>query len=142
MFFRKKEEELSDQFAVYRKRGAPRWGSPQYKVNAGIAIDGFDGEGQVGNVSITGCSMMSVTYIAIMPDHVYQAKIIPDAGENMEPFSLKVKVNWTKSSETLFQAGFSLESGQDNTHLKRYVDQLQARGIQPDYGCKDSNRGE
>ena len=134
MLFGKKKEELSDQFAVYQKRGAPRWGSPQFKVNAGIAIEGFEGEGQVGNLSITGCNMMSVTYIAIAPDQVFQAKIIPDTGEKMEPFSLKLKVTWTKSSETLFQAGFSLESGESDAALKKYIDLLQARGIKPDYG--------
>ena len=131
---KKKKEELSDQFAVYHERKAPRWGSPQYAVNAGIAIEGFEGEGQVGNISITGCSMKSVTYVAITPNVVYQAKIIPDADEKMEAFNLKLKLNWTKSSETLFLAGFSLESGQNNAQLNRYIELLQARGVQPDYG--------
>ena len=134
MFFRKKEEELSDQFAAYQERGAPRWGAPEYTLDAGMVIEGFEGEGQVGNISTIGCSLKSVTYIAITPDQIYQVKILPDAGEKMEPFGLKLKVNWTKSSETLFQAGFSLERGQEDANLKRYTDLLKARGVQPDYG--------
>jgi hypothetical protein len=63
-----------------------------------------------------------------------QAKIIPGPEDALKPFSLKLKLNWTKSSETLFEAGFSLEDGQDASQLKRYVDLLHARGISPDYG--------
>ena len=133
MFFRKKEE-LSDQLAVYQERKNPRWGDPHYTINAGITIEGFDGEGQVGNICITGCNIKSATYIAIKPDEVYQAKIIPSEDEKIEPFSLKIKVNWTKSSEMLFQAGFSLENSQDDTQMKRYIELLKARGVQPDYG--------
>ena len=134
MFFKKKNEGLSDQFAVYHERGAPRWGSPKYKLDAGISIEGFEGEGLLGNISITGCCMESVTYVAITPDQVYQVKIIPSSGDDIESFGLKLKVNWTKSSETLFQAGFSLDDGQNDNRLKQYVELLKARGVQPDYG--------
>ena len=134
MLFLKKKEELSDQFAVYKERKAARWGTPQYAIHAGITIEGFEGEGQLGNISAIGCSIKSVTYIDIAPDKVYHAKIIPDAGDKVEPFSLKLRANWAKSSEMLFQAGFSLESGQDNAQIKRYIELLKAQGIQPDYG--------
>jgi len=58
----------------------------------------------------------------------------------MDPFSLTFKLNWTKSSETLFQAGFSLEDRQDNAQLSKYVRLLETRGIKPDYGNMNSNR--
>ena len=134
MFFKKKEEELSDQLAVYQEREAPRWGVPKSKLKAGVSIEGFEGEGLLGNVSILGCSMESVTYAALTPTETYQVTIIPAADENMQPFSLKLRLNWIKSSETLFQAGFSLDDGQINTQLKRYTELLKARGLPPDYG--------
>ena len=140
MFFKKNKEELSDQFAVYQERGAPRWGTPKQALHAGISIEGFEGEGQVGNISVTGCCMHSVNFVSITPDQVYKTKIIPAADENMEPFDLNLKLNWTKSSETLFQAGFSLEERQGNSQLNRYVELLKARGIQPDYGNIDDSR--
>ena len=140
MLFKKKKEELSDQFAVYQERGAPRWGTPKQAIHAGISIEGFEGEGQVGNISVTGCSLQSVNYVSITPDKIYKARIIPEADDNMEPFDLILKLNWTKSSETLFQAGFSLENSQGNSQLNRYVELLKARGIQPDYGNIDESR--
>ena len=130
MFFsKKKEEELSDQQAVYQRREAPR-----FVLDAGISIDGFEGEGQLGNISISGCCMGSATYAAILPDEVYKAKIIPAPDENMGSFIVKLRASWTKSSEMLFQAGFSLEQGQSNAELKRYAALLKTRGVQPDYG--------
>jgi len=134
MFFKKKNEELSDQLAVFQKREAPRWGAPQYELDAGISIEGFDGEGQLGNVSISGCSMKSVTYVNIVPNEIYHVKIIPGKEDKMRPFSLKLKLSWTKSSETVFLAGFSLEDGDSNAELESYVRILSARGILPDYG--------
>ena len=135
---KKKNEELSDQLATYQKRGAPRWGTPQYDLGTGISIAGFEGEGQVGNVSISGCSMKSITYVTITPGEIYQAKIIPGAEDNMAPFSLRLKLSWTKSSEMLFLAGFALEG--DSPQLKNYVDLLRARGLSPDYGNMGSGR--
>ena len=140
MFFKKKKEELSDQTAIYHERGAPRWGAPYNDLDAGITIDGFEGEGQIGNVSISGCSMKSVTYINITPNEVYKATIIPGKDDNMSPFSLKLKLTWTKSSETLFLAGFSLEGNDGSSQLKGYVELLRSRGISPDYGNMSHSR--
>ena len=108
MFFKKKEK-LSDQQALYQKRKVPR-----YSLKAGITIDGFEGEGMLENICVTGCCMESSTYVSLMPDEVYQVTIKPVQGEDFKPFSHKLKVSWTKSSETLFQAGFSLDNGQRN----------------------------
>jgi hypothetical protein len=135
MVFTKKKEELSDQLAVYQERKDPR-----FWLNAGIAIEGFEGEGQLGNVSVSGCYLASVTYVAFMPDEVYQAKIIPGPEDAIKPFSLKLKLNWTKSSETLFEAGLSIEDGESNSQLKRYVELLRVRGVAPDYGNMDPQR--
>ena len=129
MFFNKQKEKLSDQFAVYREREAPR-----YAAKAGISIEGFEGEGKLDNISVSGCHLQSVTYVDLSPDQLYQARIIPDAGENDNPFTVKLKLNWTKSSEALFQAGFTVESGQNNTQLNHFIERLQSMGIQPDYG--------
>ena len=134
MFFKKKKEELSDQLATYQERGTPRWGASQIGLSAGVTIDGFDGEGQLGNISASGCCMKSVTYINIKPDEVYKVKILPGKEDKMEPFVLKMKLSWTKSSEAVFLAGFSLESDENSNQLKRYVDVLRARGLEPDYG--------
>ena len=142
MFFKKRKEELSDQLATYQERGAPRWGAPQQDLDAGITIAGFDGEGQIGNVSISGCCMKSVTFVAITPGEIYQAKIIPGKEDNMEPFKLKLKLSWTKSSETIFLAGFALEGsgGEGSSQLKRYVELLRSRGLSPDYGNMSPSR--
>lgn len=134
MFFKQKKEELSDQLATYQKRGAPRWGLPKFDIDAGIRIAGFEGEGQLGNVSITGCSMKSVTYVSIMPSEVYNVTIIPGKEDKIKPFNLKLRLSWTKSSETAFYAGFSLEGKEGKSYLKQYVDILRSRGIEPDYG--------
>jgi len=135
MFFKKKEKsELTDQFALYQERKSPRHGSPQYDIDTGITVTGFEGEGQLGNVSVSGCSMKSVTYIAIKPDEVYQLNIIPGKEYDMKPFSLRLKLSWTKSSENIFLAGFSLKEGEKNSSLEQYVNILRSRGIEPDYG--------
>ena len=135
MFNNKKKDEPSDQRTIYKEREAPR-----FDLRAGISIQGFEGEGQLGNVSVTGCYLTSLTYVGIKPDEVYDVRIIPDPGEKIEPFNLKLKVTWTKSSENLFQAGFSLDKGQNNTHLKRYVGQLELHGVKPDYGNMSPER--
>ena len=127
--FKKKEEGLSDQLAVYHEREKPR-----FAIKAGISIDGFEGEGKIDNISVSGCRMESVTYAALAHDQVYQARIIPDDGEKLDPFNIKLKLNWTKSSEALFQAGFTVESGQSNAQLNQCVEKLQAGGAKPDYG--------
>jgi hypothetical protein len=131
MFFqkKKKEEDLGDQFAVFQERKAPRFAS-----NAGISIEGFEGEGLLKNVSVSGCCLESVTYAAITPNQTYRVKIIPGADEKMEPFNIKLVANWIKSSETLFEAGFSLEESERNPLPKRYVELLQMRGVKPEYG--------
>jgi len=134
MFFKKKKEELTDQLATYQKRGSPRWGTPVFDLDAGISIAGFEGEGLLGNVSITGCSMKSVTYVSIVPSQVYNVTIIPGKEDNMNPFKLKLRLTWTKSSETSFLAGFSLEGNEGSGQLKQYVELLRSRGFEPDYG--------
>ena len=136
MFFeKKKKQELGDQQgASFQERKAPRWGKPQFNLLAGISINGYDGEGQLGNISISGCSLLSVTYVNIKPDEVYQVKITPPPEDKLEPFSLNLKLSWTKSSETLFYAGFSLEKGNSNHNLSHYVEVLRSRGALPDYG--------
>ena len=134
MIFKKKRNELSDQQAAYLERGAPRWGGPPNNLAAGITIAGYEGEGQIGNVSVSGCSMRSVTYVSIVPGQIYDAKIIPGPGDNMGIFSLKLKLSWTKSSETLFLAGFALEGSEGSSQLKSYVELLRSRGLTPDYG--------
>ena len=142
MFFKKKKEELSDQLAVFQERKSPRLGAPKYNIDGGITITGFHGEGQIGNISATGCSMKSVTYVNIKPDDVYQVRIIPGKEYKIEPFNLRLKLSWTKSSEAVFLAGFSLEGSEGSSHLKRYFDQLRLRGFEPDYGNirPDSNQ--
>jgi len=141
MLFKRKKEELSDQTAIYHERGAPRWGEPNRELDAGITIAGFDGEGQIGNVSISGCCMKSVTYVTIAPNLAYDATIIPGKNDKMGPFSLKLKLSWTKSSENLFLAGFAVEGSEGSSHLNNYVDILRTSGFTPDYGnMKPSHR--
>ena len=130
MFLRKKEEKLDDQLAVFQTRNTPRFAS-----GAGISIEGFEGEGLVRNVSMTGCCMESVTYVAVKPDDIYQVRIIPDADEKKEPFTAKLVVTWIKSSETLFEAGFHVEADQiESSPIRRYAEALRDRGVPPDYG--------
>jgi len=131
MFFNKNKEEVTDQLSVYQERGAPRWGAPSADLDAGVSISGFEGEGQLGNVSITGCSIKSVTYAAIKPDETYQIRIMPGKEDKLEPFSIDMKLSWTKCSEDFFLAGFSTEK---NSMLKKYTDILKARGYPPEYG--------
>ena len=78
--------------------------------------------------------MESVTYVVITPNEVYKTKIMPGPGEKMDPFNLDLKLSWTKSSETLFQARFSMKAGSDDSNLRRYVEPPRSRGIPPDYG--------
>ena len=139
MFFKKNKEELTDQLATYQERTAPRWGAPYDALSAGITISGFEGEGQIGNVSVSGCCLHSVTYVNIIPNKTYMAKIIPGKEDNMPSFNINLKLNWTKSSETLFQAGFSLEGDEGSSQLKRYVEILRGRGIKPDHGNMSRN---
>ena len=134
MFTKKNKDELTDQLAVFQERKAPRWGAPQVDLDAGISLAGYEGEGQLGNISASGCSMKSVTYVSIIPDNVYQARIIPGKNDKILPFSLNLRLSWTKSSEKIFLAGFALEDEEGKTQLKKYVEILRSRGIEPDYG--------
>jgi hypothetical protein len=127
MLFKKKKEELNDQFAVFQERGLPRFASI-----GSISVEGFEGEGLLKNVGLSGCCLESVTYVAVEPNRVYQATIKPSADINMKPFNLGLVVKWTKSCETFFEAGFSVEGGKKNPFLDRYVKQLRVRGVQPD----------
>ena len=129
--FKKKEEDLSDQAAVFHNRETPRFTSKAF-----ISIEGFEGEGRVRNISETGCCLESVTYVAIKPDDVYRIKITPIAGENTVSFSLELTASWTRSNETFFEAGFTQKDGSVNLQLKKYTETLKARGVSPDYGNK------
>ena len=129
MPFGNTKEDLGDQQVVFQKRKAPR-----YALNATVTVDGFDGEGELENISTSGCRMDSSTYVNLIPDDVYQVTINPNPSDNIKPFRLKLKASWTKSSELLFQAGFTLESGQSNAEMDRYVKVLNSKGIPPDYG--------
>jgi hypothetical protein len=129
MFNRKKNRELSDQLALYQERKDPR-----YALKAGISIEGFEGEGLLDNISISGCSMESITYVALAPSSLYKVTITPGVDDKIESFSLNVMLNWTKSSESLYEAGFSLEADQISPHFRKYVELLRSRGVQPDYG--------
>jgi hypothetical protein len=135
VFIKKKKEELDDQFAVYKEREAPR-----FAANGGISIEGFEGEGLLKNVSVSGCCLESVTYVAITPGKAYQTRIDPGADIDMEPFTLNLLVSWTRSSEMIFEAGFSLEANKKDPRLEHYREQLQARGVQPEYGNMGQNR--
>ena len=129
----KRNENLTDQQAVYHKRKDPR-----YALNAVITIEGFEGEGTLENISVSGCCMESSTYVSIIPDEEYQVTINPGQDVNIKPFRQKIRATWTKSSETLFQAGFTLDKGQSNVQMEQYVKQLDSRGVQPDYGNMSS----
>jgi hypothetical protein len=135
MTLKKKHEELGDQFAVYREREAPR-----FAANGGISIEGFEGEGLLKNISFSGCCLESVTYAALVPNQAYKVRINPGADVNLNPFTLNLTVNWTRSSEMSFEAGFSLEPGQKDHYLEQYAGQLQTQGIQPEYGNMDRGR--
>jgi len=130
MFFRKKEEELTDQFTTYKERDMPR-----FATNAEISVKGFEGEGLLKNVSSTGCCMESVTYVAVKPAEVHQVSINPDSGDKKNgSFTLELTVSWTRSSETSFEAGFHLGAGQTGALLKQYTETLKSRGVSPEYG--------
>ena len=130
MFFGRKEK-LTDQQAVFREREEPR-----YSLKAGITIEGFEGEGLMENISISGCCMESTTYAAILPDEVYNVTINPGPNDNIKPFTKKIKAAWTKCSEDIFQAGFLLEDKQSNIQFKQYVELLDSSGVVPDYWNK------
>lgn len=129
MVFKKKKAELGDQFAVFQKRETPR-----FVAGGGISIEGFEGEGLLKNICVSGCCLESVTYVAIVPSQVYQIRIDPRPGINMEPFTARFKASWTRSSESAFEAGFSLETGRQDQRLQRYVEQLRIQGVRPEYG--------
>ena len=131
----KTKEELSDQQVAFQKRKAPR-----YALNATVIVDGFDGEGELENISSSGCRMDSSTYVSLIPDEVYHVTITPSPSDNIKPFHLKLKATWVKSSELLFQAGFTLESGYHNAEMERYVKLLNSKGIPPDYGNMDAGK--
>jgi hypothetical protein len=135
MFFKKKQEVLGDQLAVYQEREDPR-----FAANGGITIEGFEGEGLLKNICISGCCMESVTYAALLPAEVYKVKIIPAADISLDPFSAALTASWTKSSEMSFEAGFSLEAGRKNPHLEKYVEYLKMKGVTPEYGNMSHDR--
>jgi hypothetical protein len=121
MFFKKKEKKIDDQFSSYQNREHTR-----YDTQAGFEVEGFEGEGLLKNISFPGLCLESITYVALTPKEQYNIKIIPEPLSHIEPFEVKAEVNWIKSTELSFEAGFSIiESGQDTSSpVRRYIEFL------------------
>ncbi|MDR1904797.1 MAG: PilZ domain-containing protein [Treponema sp.] len=121
MFFNKKEKKIDDQFSSYQDREKSR-----YNTQAGFMVEGFEGEGLLKNVSIPGLCLESVTYVSVTPKEQYKIKIIPEPISHIESFELRAEVNWVRSTELSFEAGFSIiNPSQDKTSpIRRYVEFL------------------
>jgi hypothetical protein len=121
MFFKKKEKKIDDQFSSYQNRENPR-----YDTLADFVVEGFEGEGLLKNISLPGLCLESATYVALAPKERYNIKIIPETLSHVGPFGVRAEVNWIKSTELSFEAGFSIiEPYQDKSSpIGRYIEFL------------------
>jgi hypothetical protein len=103
MFFKKKEKKIDDRISSYQNRENTR-----YDTQAGFVIEGFEGEGLLKNISLPGLCLESVTYVGLIPKEQYNIKIIPEPLSHLDLFGVKAEVNWIKSTEFSFEAGFTI----------------------------------
>ncbi|MDR1866737.1 MAG: PilZ domain-containing protein [Treponema sp.] len=95
---------------------------------AQVTVDGFSGYAVLNDMSPTGFSITSKTYVALIPQEHYMMCIIPEPQANLESFELEVEVRWVQSEETTFHAGLAIVYAPNESIVQHYIDYLKLHG--------------
>jgi hypothetical protein len=91
---------------------------------ARVAINGFEGEAMLKNISIGGFCMESRTYAALGVGEQYIIKINPENNARLSSFDLEIEVRWILSTETNFTTGFLIINPPGNRALEKYLEYI------------------
>jgi hypothetical protein len=117
MLFNKKEKREEVEERPVENRRAVR-----YSSMATVKINGFEGEALLKDINAGGLCMESLTYASFDLYKSYMMSISPEPSFGVEPFDLKVKVQWLHSSATLFSTGFSIIEPPRGHAFQKYID--------------------
>ena len=76
------------------------------------------------DLSKSGLSIKSDSYIDIEPNSSYVVAIIPEKETNIEKFKLEIESKWIKLKKSKMESGFSVIVPFDQKEFKEYLDFL------------------
>jgi hypothetical protein len=91
---------------------------------ARIAINGFEGEALLKNISVGGFCMESRTYAALGVGEQYIINITPENNSRLSSFDLEIEVRWIKSTEKNFMTGLLIINPSSNRSLEKYIEYI------------------
>jgi hypothetical protein len=89
---------------------------------ARVAINGFEGEALLKNISVGGFCMESGTFAALGVGEQYIINITPENNSRLSSFDLEIEVRWIKSTEKNFMTGFLIINPSGNRSLEKYIE--------------------
>ncbi|MDR3337897.1 MAG: hypothetical protein LBT16_11920 [Treponema sp.] len=120
MLFLKKKEVESKTVDFYKAARGDR-----YTTLARVAINGFEGQGLLRNVSSGGFCMESKTFAGLDVGSSYTIQIIPEASAGINRIDdLTVEVRWARTSPEKFAVGFQVL--QSSRSFEKYVEYIRA----------------
>ena len=80
------------------------------------------------DLSQSGLSIKSETYIDIEPNSSYVIAIIPEKETNLEEFQLEIETRWVKLNKSKMESGFSVIVPFEQKEFKDYLEYLAQKG--------------
>jgi hypothetical protein len=80
------------------------------------------------DLSHSGLSIKSETFIDIEPSSSYVIAIIPEEETNLEKFKLEIESRWIKLKKSKMESGFSVIVPFDEQGFKDYLEYLAQKG--------------
>ena len=80
------------------------------------------------DLSKSGLSIKSDSYIDIEPNSSYVIAIIPEKETNIEKFQLEIESRWIKLNKSKMESGFSVIVPFDQKEFKEYLEFLAEKG--------------
>ena len=80
------------------------------------------------DLSQSGLSIQSDTYIDIEPNSSYVIAIIPEKETNLEKFQVEIETRWIKLNKSKMESGFSVMLPFNKTEFEDYLEFLAMRG--------------
>jgi hypothetical protein len=111
-----KKKEIESVTIEFRKVDR----NDRYTTLARVAVNGFEGQGILRNVSSGGFCMESKTFAGLDVGSSYSIQIIPEGSNRID--DLTVEVRWTRTSPEKFAVGFQVL--QSNRSFEKYVEYI------------------
>ena len=83
---------------------------------------------ELRDLSQSGLSIKSDSYIDIEPNSSYVIAIIPEKESNLEKFKLEIETRWIKLNKSRMESGFSVIVPFDQREFKDYLEYLTQKG--------------